>query len=125
MKVCIPVQEDVGFDSPVYSHFGSAPMFLLVDTEDGTITTLVNHNEHHAHGMCQPLAALAGHPVEAIVVGGIGRGALMKLEAGGIKVYMGEVATVSDAVLGLKAGTLRRVTAEDACGGHGGGHGCH
>lgn len=125
MKVCVPVSENNGLRSSVYSHFGSAPMFMLVDTDNGAVTPLENGNQHHAHGMCQPLAALAGHPVEVVLVGGIGRGALMKLEAGGIQVYLANEGTVEQAVQQLKAGLLRRVTVNDACGGHGGGHGCH
>ncbi len=124
MKICIPVSEDNGLDSDVYGHFGSAPMFLLVETDDGTAVTLKNANEHHAHGMCQPLAALAGHPVEAVVVGGIGRGALMKLEAGGVKVYLANGGTVAQVVQAMKTDSLRRVTAIDTCGGHGHGGGC-
>jgi len=33
MKLCIPISEDRGLDSPICGHFGSAPAFLLVDTE--------------------------------------------------------------------------------------------
>ena len=33
MKICFPVTADEGLESAVYSHFGSAPLFLLVDTD--------------------------------------------------------------------------------------------
>lgn len=33
MKVCFAVQRDDGMDSSVYGHFGSAPAFVVVDTE--------------------------------------------------------------------------------------------
>ena len=32
MKVCFPVQKDEGIESQVYNHFGSAPVFIVVDT---------------------------------------------------------------------------------------------
>ena len=58
MKVCIPVTEDHGLQSPVSAHFGSAPLFMIVDIEGGSCRTVPNHNSHRGHGMCQPLSVL-------------------------------------------------------------------
>jgi predicted Fe-Mo cluster-binding NifX family protein len=33
MKVCFAVQKDEGIESAVYGHFGSAPAFVVIDTE--------------------------------------------------------------------------------------------
>ena len=74
MNICIPVNADEGLASPVCAHFGSAPFFMIIDTASGACRALPNGNQHHAHGMCQPLAALAGENLDAIVVGGIGMG---------------------------------------------------
>ena len=38
MNLCIPVEQDAGPESPVCAHFGSAPLFLLVNTESGETT---------------------------------------------------------------------------------------
>ena len=81
MNICIPISEEKGLESPVCRHFGSAPAFMIVDTEGGEPRTVPNLNQHHAHGMCQPLRALAGEKLDAIVVGGIGAGAVQKLQA--------------------------------------------
>ena len=37
MKVCFPVQKNEGVESTVYNHFGSAPLFVLVDTAANTV----------------------------------------------------------------------------------------
>ena len=37
MKVCIPVSEQRGLESPVHGHFGSAPAFLAVVVGKGRI----------------------------------------------------------------------------------------
>ncbi len=125
MNICIPVTEDAGLDSPVCGHFGSAPLFMMVDTATGECRAITNGNQHHQHGMCQPLAALAGEKVDGIVVGGIGMGALSKLMSAGIHVYLAEHPTVAEAIEAWKKGTLREVEPSMACGGHGhGGHGC-
>lgn len=122
MIICIPVQEDRGLDSPVSAHFGSAPAFVLADTETRTVTAIGNSNAHHAHGMCQPLAALSGHSFDAVVVGGIGAGALGKLQAAGITVYRATGGTVADVIEAVGTGIMQVMTLQGACGGH---HGCH
>ena len=33
MKICFPVQNDNGIESTVYNHFGSAPVFVVFDTD--------------------------------------------------------------------------------------------
>jgi len=126
MKICIPIIEDKGLQSPVSAHFGSAPLFALCDTATGDFRTIDNRNAHHQHGMCQPLAAIGGQGVEAVVVGGIGRGAMMKLQAGGVRVLLGAPTTVAEALAAHEAGTLSEATPDMACAGHGHGpHGPH
>ena len=120
MNICIPVTEDRGAASPVCAHFGSAPLFLIVDTESGACRAVPNRNAHHDHGMCAPLDALAGERLDGIVVGGIGTGALAKLGAAGLRVYRAEHATVGEAVAALEAGALRTVDPAIACTHHGG-----
>ena len=129
MKICIPVEENGGLDSRVCAHFGSAPFFLVVDSDTNECDPIVNDGAHHAHGMCQPLALLEGKDIDAVVVGGIGRGALFKFQAANIGVYMSEHSTVRETLDSHKAGSLRPVSPEGACAGHGhgagAGGGCH
>jgi len=125
MKVCIPVEEYRGLDSNVYGHFGSAPVFALVDTETLAIEPLNNRDEHHQHGACSPLKAIGGRQVNAVIVGGIGAGAIRGLNAAGIDVFRYVGGTAADAVQQFNAGTLPALTAQHACGGHAAGHDCH
>ena len=122
MNICIPVTDDLGLQSPVCAHFGSAPFFMMVDTDSGVCRAIANQNAHHAHGMCMPLAALKGETVDAIVVGGIGMGALNKLSVAGIRVYRASQPTVAETVDAFKAGSLQLVQPGMACAGHGHGH---
>ena len=119
MRLCIPVDRNEGLASPVCAHFGAAPIFLVVDTESGDCRAIANRNQHHAHGMCQPLAVLAGEPMDAIAVGGIGMGALSKLQAAGLRVYLVEQATVEATLVSLKSGMLAEIDPGRACSGHG------
>jgi predicted Fe-Mo cluster-binding NifX family protein len=122
MFVCIPIEENNGMDSAVCAHFGSAPEFLIVDTEAATCRSIPNKNQHHGHGMCAPLASLEGERIDAMVVGGIGMGALNKLMAAGIRVFMAEQSSVRGTIAALAAGALRPVEPGMACAHHGHGH---
>ena len=123
MNLCIPISRDNGIQSPVSLHFGSAPTFLIVDTESGNCRAIANGNLHHAHGMCQPLAQLAGEKVDAMVVGGIGMGAFGKLKNAKIRVYFSEHPTVEETLAAFKSGSLREVSPATVCAHHG--HGPH
>jgi predicted Fe-Mo cluster-binding NifX family protein len=123
MNICIPVTEDKGLESTVSGHFGSAPLFIVVNTESKACRALPNLTHSHGHGACQPLASLAGQAIDGVVVGGIGMGALAKLQAGGIRVYQANVATVGAALDAFEGGMLQEVTPATACAHHG--HGAH
>jgi predicted Fe-Mo cluster-binding NifX family protein len=125
MKVCIPIAEYCGLESLVYGHFGSAPVFVLVDSETMAIESLGNQDQAHVHGQCSPVKALAGAKPDAVVVGGIGAGALAGLRQAGIKVYQAAGETVAEVVTLLKKGGLKEVAWEHTCAGHGEGSGCH
>jgi len=124
MKVCIPVEEYRGLDSPVYGHFGSAPVFVLVNTETLAIEPLGNHDHEHQHGACSPLKALGGQQVNAVIVVGIGPGAIQGLQQAGIDVFQFRGGTVAEAVRQFRANALPAMTIECACGGHGSGQSC-
>jgi predicted Fe-Mo cluster-binding NifX family protein len=119
MQICVPVDDDRGLDSAVCAHFGSAPLFMIVDTDSGQCRAIVNNNQHHGHGMCQPLAALAGEKLDGMVVGGIGGRALQRLEAAGTRVFLSQHATVRETVAAVQAGTLPAMTSQMACAHHG------
>ncbi|CAG1772877.1 hypothetical protein BAC2_03173 [uncultured bacterium] len=123
MKVGFAVQADEGLESRVFNHFGSAPLFIVVDAATAEITTVDNKDLNHAHGACNPIKALDGQRVDAMVVGGIGAGALSKLNAMGIKVYGSAAATVKENLSLLNANKLQELFAMNACRGHEGGCG--
>ena len=121
MKICVPTIEADGMNGKVSEHFGSAPYFTLVDLESGGVEVIENQNQHHSHGQCHPLASLAGKEIEAVVCGGMGRGAIQNLNSNGIKAYLGMGETVNEVIQNYQSGKLKEITMETACGGHG----CH
>ena len=119
MKICFPVLGNEGLDSPLSGHFGSAPAFLFIDTETGGAEFVPRMSEAHEHGACRPLDAFEGRTVDACVVGGIGGGALQKLQAAGIQVIRGTGPTVRACLASLMSGEKTLLGAESACAGHG------
>ncbi len=118
MRICIPASDEKGLESTAFGHFGSAPYFVVYDTETDSTESIENENRHHGHGGCQPLSALAGMALDALVVGGIGRRAIARLNEAEIKVYRAAAGTVADNVAKLQAGQLEEFTADAACAGH-------
>ena len=121
MKLCIPTETNEGKKAQVYEHFGSAPYFTIVDTEKDAVEVIDNANQHHSHGMCQPMNALIGKKIDAVVTGGMGARAVQKLNEDGIKAFRAIPGTVEEIVKQFKNKQLNEITVENACAQHG----CH
>ncbi len=124
MKICFPVEQSEGLNSKVFGHFGSAPFFLVVNTEDRSVSEIMNRDRHHQHGACRPLTALGGAAVDSIVVGGIGAGALTRLLDAGITVYRAGASSVAENLALIRQGRLAVLQPHQVCGGHSHGGGC-
>ena len=126
MKILIPVTEDKGLDSPIHSHFGSAPMFILADSGSNAVELIDNRGKEHTPGACNPFKALGGRVVDAVVVGGIGAGALAAFRKARIRVFHAEGGTVADSLSRLASGVLPELDRKASCAAHGSGAGgCH
>ena len=123
MIVCFPVTEDKGLDSKVFGHFGSAPVFIVVDMITDEMAAISNGNRIHRPGACNPIAGLGGQEVDAVVVGSIGGGALKKLDNAGVLVFQGREGTVAENLALFRDFQLREYVPENSCGGHDHGHG--
>ena len=126
MKVCLPISENRGLESSVHGHFGSAPGYLAVDTETLAAEALLNWNQGHAHGACNPVQVLAEAKPDAVLVAGLGAGALARLREKGVRVYLAPAGTAAQAVNLFKVGKLKELTDTATCDGHahGPGHEC-
>ena len=118
MKIGFAVQENHGLESTVYDHFGSAPAFVIVDTELNKVLAIDNSNASHEHGMCNPVMTLGGNQIDALIVGGIGAGAIMKLNALGVKIYGSGAATVNENIALLRENRLQELSMDNSCKSH-------
>ncbi|MBA3036090.1 MAG: dinitrogenase iron-molybdenum cofactor biosynthesis protein [Desulfobacterium sp.] len=122
-RIAIPSMETGGLDGQRAGHFGHCDVFTLIDVEDGQIKNVATvPNQEHVQGGCMvPVNLLAGHKVNAIVVGGIGMRPLMGFRQVGIEVYYDVTRPVIRPVVeDLIAGKLPLIGNNQVCGGGGG-----
>jgi len=124
MKLCIPIKENKGLKSEVYSHFGSSSAFIIYDINNENIELLDNSDQHHVHGKCNPINSISGKNIEVVIVGGIGARAINKLQAENIKVFQSKPGTVEYNVNMFKKSLLKEITEQEACVHHSSGNGC-
>lgn len=123
MRICFPIEKDDGLASTIYGHFGSAPMFLLVDTESNQATA-ISKTAHHSHCACKPVGALSGQQVDSIVVGDIGVAARIQLQSLGLRIFKAQGATVRENIEKIALNTLPEFGDHENCGCQGKGGCC-
>jgi predicted Fe-Mo cluster-binding NifX family protein len=122
MRVCIPVTENRFLGSEVSGHFGKAPAYLVVDSGSGELAGMIER-DGRGPGECAPVEAMLARGVDAVACRGLGRGALGRLTACGIRVLHAPQATVQEVLDALQDGGLAELDPGQACAGeHGHGH---
>ncbi len=119
-RIAVPSNGNGGLNSTRSGHFGHCDVFTLVDVENGSIKNeSVLPNQEHSEGGCMvPVNFLAGHKVDALIVGGIGRRPLEGFAQVGIDVYFDSVNPhVKTVVENLIANKLEKISLDQACGG--------
>ena len=115
MKICIPIETNEGLKANVFAHFGSAPYFLIYNTQKRTFEVINNRDSHHVHGMCHPLKVLESETINAVVCRGMGARAVQKLNEGRIRAYKASAETVQEIVERYMEGKLEEITVDNAC----------
>ena len=122
-RIAVPSMNQGGLDGMRSGHFGHCDVFTIIDVEDGQIkeVSTVANREHVQGGCMVPVNLLAGHNVNALIVGGIGMRPLMGFKQVGIDVYHdAERPEIRPVVEDLIAGKLAQIKDDQVCGG--GGH---
>lgn len=123
MKICLPVEKPNGLNSMLHFHFGSAPYFLIYDTETMQLKEMDNKDHVHMEGHCNPILQFSTNPIDVLITTNMGKRAITKFNESGVKVYSSETdTTVAQAVSAFESGKLKELSPDDACGYH---HGCH
>jgi len=113
VKLVIPVERFEGEHSRIFSHFGRAPQFavieLLADRSVKSISSVDNVGEHFGgHGGAEAL--VSGLQPDALVVKGMGPRGLQAFQSKGVAVFTGDVNTVGEAIDAYVRGRLVGLT---------------
>jgi predicted Fe-Mo cluster-binding NifX family protein len=118
MKICMPVLEDKGMDSVVHGHFGSAPCFAVYDSETKNVAFSPNNEADHEHGSCMPVNALRTLGAQAVLCRGMGIRAANHLVAAGIKPFLVEAETITEAIGKYERREIRVLDEQTSCHAH-------
>ena len=89
----------------VFQHFGETPSYLIVEIENGKVISKNVHDNGEASRIAL-IDVLVSLGANAVVVGGLGGGAFVRLEAAGIKVYAPYVGSAEQAIQDYLEGKL-------------------
>jgi len=118
MKICLPVLENKGMESQVFGHFGSAPCFAVYNSDTKSIIFSTNDESAHEHGKCMPVDALRTLGAEAVLCRGMGLRAANLLVASGIKPFLVDAETVSEALEKFDRREVRVLDEATSCHAH-------
>jgi predicted Fe-Mo cluster-binding NifX family protein len=119
--IAIACDSAQGLAGTVSGHFGHTPYFVVAELAGETVVaSRVVASPGHGPGCGMP-AFVAQLEASAVLVGGIGPGAINGLGALGIRVVAGVTGNAGAALAAFAKGTL--ITGEPGCHGHGHGHG--
>ena len=124
MILAYPVLESDGLRSSISGHFGKAPFFLVVDSADHSCA-VYSSGMLRSEGECAPLRALAGLGVGEVHCMQMGRGALQRCVAHGLKVFQTTATTIEAALAERSNGRCPDLPDEALCGGHADEGHCH
>jgi predicted Fe-Mo cluster-binding NifX family protein len=126
--VAVACDSAAGLAGAVNGHFGQTPFFVVAEIAGNQLVSATTvRSPGHGEGCGMP-TFVHGLGVSAVIVGGIGGGALHGLAARGIEVIPGVSGKVEDVLKSYAVGLL--IAGKPGCGGHGGhggqgGHGDH
>jgi predicted Fe-Mo cluster-binding NifX family protein len=67
VRICFAAPKDQGLQSVFYDHFASAPGFVIVDTEQASLTAVENKTTRHPQGACTPIEGLINMEINTVV----------------------------------------------------------
>lgn len=122
--VAVACEGAEGLAGPVSGHFGRTPYFVVAELDGSeVVSSKLVASPGHGPGCGMP-AFVHSLKVSAVIVGGIGGGAVAGLSAHGIEIVAGAVGNAQEVLSAFARGALAK--GEGSCQGHGGhGNGCH
>jgi predicted Fe-Mo cluster-binding NifX family protein len=113
MKICQPIEKDLGVENVLHGHFRTSPRFLIFDSENKELQSFEGVPEKNEKKDCQHARLLKEQQVDIAIVGGITRDCLGRLYDLGIEVYQAAGHFVEDNLKAFQNGELKELTFEN------------
>jgi ArsR family transcriptional regulator len=113
MKICVPVDQDNGLNSVPSRDFGTAPLFLIHDTDSGQTEVVENMEKGMYDGTLDSLKSLSEHRFDVLLVSGIQDQVLSELRSRGKNIYRAIAGTVEGNIKVLERGDLYEITCSE------------
>ncbi len=110
MKICFPVDGGNAEKSKVLDSCVAAPFFVVYDDSTKGFITVENKHINSDHDGYDPMASFVENKIDAVVVGGISKGALKKFNEAKIKVYKGVIGSVEENIVQFNQVGLHQFT---------------
>ena len=109
MKIAITAENNDGLESTVAQHFGHAPFFVLVDVQDGQVTSVetIPNPFAEAHQPGQIPAFIREQKADVILSGGMGGRALQFFTQEGVQTATGAHGTARQSLDDYLGGRLQ------------------
>lgn len=106
MKICISAfGKDP--DSEVDPQFGRCNYFLIIDPDEGSVTSIKNPGSEASSGAgIRAAEAVVGARVDTLLTGSVGPNSFSVLSEAGIEIYSGVRGTVSSSLREYQSGKL-------------------
>ncbi|MHA1434869.1 MAG: NifB/NifX family molybdenum-iron cluster-binding protein [Candidatus Heimdallarchaeota archaeon] len=114
LKIAFPIDDNEDLDGYLAAHFGRAAKFVIFDSTNNEIKTIVNTGEHFGGRSSTP-SLLHGNQVNILVCKGLGRKAIALFGELGIDVKITTTSIVKEALAAFKNGELISATEKDGC----------
>ena len=111
-RIVIPAEDENGLNARLSEHFGRAPYFIIVELEDGSVTSVqvVPNESEHFGGFGLPSDRILQVRPNAIITYGIGPRALSIFQRAGVAVLRANADTVKDVIEAYKQDKLEELT---------------
>ncbi len=115
MKICLPVMDDLGLESRISSHFGSAPFYLLVDLGSYECRTIPNLARSKGECACDTFHSRILDEASGFIVHAMGRPAWMNLRRQSSPVFKAKERLVKQALDSYLKNQLSEIQMTDMC----------
>jgi len=113
MKICIPTMGKKGLGELVGKSFERVPTYTIIDTKNNEISIIDNTSEPIGD-QSNLLEIIAQADVNMVLCSGLSQKAETMFEKLAIRVFIGALGTVREAIQLLREGKLQEVTNENA-----------